>query len=188
MRRRATRAAAAAPKSRIIGGAGTGVPPVELVPVELLPVDVLFPVEVSLPVEVLLPDEELLVELEELVLDEVELELVELVLIPPKLLEEVLDEVETLPLEEVETLPLDEDEVDTLPLEDDEVETLPLELVEDTPSCAAAIAGSERRRAARVRRRVMMDPLDSSRTKGLGSSRPAPQAALFGRAEAGRLT
>ncbi|HVQ07388.1 MAG TPA: hypothetical protein VMS43_03030 [Allosphingosinicella sp.] len=55
-RRRATRVAAAAPNSRIIGGAGTGVPPDEL--------------DEEPPLEEL----ELLLELDELLLDEEELE------------------------------------------------------------------------------------------------------------------
>lgn len=76
---RATRAAAAAPNKRIIGGAGTSVPPVELT---------------EPPLEV---EELVLLELEELLLLDV------LVLLPPKLLE--LDVEETLPLEVEDELP-----------------------------------------------------------------------------------
>jgi len=69
-RLRATRVAAAAPNSRIIGGAGTGVPPDEL----------------DEPLEPPLDELELLLEVEELELDEEELE--PLVLPePPKLLD-----------------------------------------------------------------------------------------------------
>src|SRR5687768_1708879 len=91
---RATRAAAAAPNRMTTGGAGTGTPPVDP-PVELV---VVPPVEVLVLLDVL-------------------------VVVPPKL-DDVL--VDTLPLE------LEEVEVDTLPLELDEVDvdTFPLELEE----------------------------------------------------------
>ncbi|MDQ8757993.1 hypothetical protein RCO27_17340 [Sphingosinicella sp. LHD-64] len=118
---RATKVAAAAPNSRIIGGAGTGVPPVDVEPCPPLELDV---------------DEEV----ELLVLELVELEVDELVL------ELVLDEVDTLPLDvevelEVETLPLDVDtlplEVDTFPLDVDtfplDVEMLPLDVEVELP-------------------------------------------------------
>ena len=122
-RRRATRVAAAAPKSRIIGGAGTGTPPVE--------------VEVEPPLDVEVEEAELALDAElELVLDEVE------VLVAPKLLDEIspLDvEVELPPVEvEVELPPVDEVD-ETLPLEvelppvDEVDETLPLDVELDTP-------------------------------------------------------
>jgi hypothetical protein len=95
-RLRATRVAAAAPKSRIIGGAGTWVPPVEP---EEPPLDEELELELD-ELELLLDDEE---ELEPLVLPEppklleppvapelVEVELVEapeLVLVAPELVE-----------------------------------------------------------------------------------------------------
>ena len=104
-RRRATRAAAAAPNSRTIGGAGTGTPPVE--------------VDVEPPLEV---DELLLELLDELELLDVEVEL------PPKLDELVEELVDTLPLDEEvdDTLP-DEVEVE-LPPVDVEVELPPVEV------------------------------------------------------------
>src|SRR3546814_2526846 len=86
---RATSAAAAAPKSRIMGGAGTGVPPVELllvVPPLLLELE-LEEVEVELPV-----DEDV----EELELPKLE--------VPPELLEAELDEDEVLEEEDVTPL------------------------------------------------------------------------------------
>lgn len=90
--RRATRAAAAAPNRTIIGGAGTGVPPVEVEP----PLDV----------------EELELELElELLLELLEV----LVLLPPKLLDEEVDE--TLPLEVEPPLVLDVDETPPVEVE-----------------------------------------------------------------------
>ena len=117
-RLRATRAAAAAPNSRIIGGAGTSVPPedVELDVEELVDEDVLDDVdeepevELEVDVDVLVDppklDDEVLVELPPV---EVELPPVE-VLDPPEPPEDVLEDVDP-PLVEVvvetTTLPLD---------------------------------------------------------------------------------
>ncbi|WP_206185914.1 hypothetical protein [Sphingosinicella sp. BN140058] len=116
-RRRATRAAAAAPNNRTIGGAGTSVPPVD---VDVLPLDV----EVELDVDDDVEDE---VELDVDELVEVDPDVVLVVLIPPKLLDDEV--VDTLPLDEVvDTVPDDVEEVLDTPLE---VETLPLDV--DTP-------------------------------------------------------
>jgi len=129
--RRPARVAAAAPKSRSIGGAGTSVggPPDELVDEVEPPVEVEELVEDEPEVE---EDVEEDVELEvELEVDEDVLVELELVTLPDEVLVEL--DVETLP-ELVETFPEDvltlPDEVDTLPDEVEvEVETLP-ELVE----------------------------------------------------------
>ncbi len=95
IRRRATSAAAAAPKRRTIGGAGTGVPPVD---------------PVGPPLEV----DELVLELVlALVLALVLLEV--LVLLPPKLLE--LDVEDTFPLEVEVEPPLVLEVEETLPLD-----------------------------------------------------------------------
>lgn len=109
--RRATRAAAAAPKSRIIGGAGTSVPPL------------------------LLEDEdELLDEVLDEVEDEVDVE-DEVLLDPPKLDELTLpDDVDTPPVDvltppvDVETPPLVELDVEVEEIPPDEVELLEVEL------------------------------------------------------------
>lgn len=126
--RRATRVRAAAPNRSTIGGAGIGVPPVE---VEL---DV-APLEVELDVEL---DVEALVEEAELLL---ELVLLDVLVPPPKLLDEEV--VETLPLDVVDETPPVEVEVEPPLVEDElppvevevetplEVETLPLEV--ETP-------------------------------------------------------
>ncbi|MEA3014036.1 MAG: hypothetical protein QOD42_2581 [Sphingomonadales bacterium] len=101
-RLRATRVAAAAPNSRIIGGAGTGVPPDEL--------------DEEPPLEEL----ELLLELDELLLDEEELE--PLVLPePPKLLDPPLapELVEVDAPELVEEVELDAPDEVELPWLDD---------------------------------------------------------------------
>ena len=126
-RLRATRAAAAAPNSRIIGGAGTSVPPeeVELDVEELVDEDVLDEVddepevELEVEVDVLVDppklDDEVLVELPPVEVElppvevDVELPPVE-VLDPPEPPEDVLEDVDP-PLVEVvvetTTLPLD---------------------------------------------------------------------------------
>ena len=108
-RLRATRVAAAAPNSRIIGGAGTGVPPVEL-EVDTLP-------ELDADEAELVLDAELVLAL---VLDEVD------VLVAPKLLEEIvpLDVEVELPPVEVELPPV-EVEVELPPVE---VELPPVEV------------------------------------------------------------
>ena len=94
-RRRATRVAAAAPNSRIIGGAGTRVP---------LEVEEVPPLEVELDVELAVELDELVLEqVLALVLDEVE------VLVAPKLLDEIwpLDVEVELPPVDVELPPVD---------------------------------------------------------------------------------
>ncbi|WEK41687.1 MAG: hypothetical protein P0Y64_09625 [Candidatus Sphingomonas colombiensis] len=122
--------AAAAPNSRTIGGAGTGVGLPLLDP--LLPVELHPPFDDQPPLELLLDevDDEVEDEDEEEVDDEVEVETLPLddVEVDTLPLEEV--EVDTLPLDEVEvdTLPLDEVEVDTFPLDEDVLLTLPLEV------------------------------------------------------------
>ena len=161
-RRRATNVAAAAPNNRIIGGAGTGTPPVE--------------VEVDPPLDVEVDEAELALDAElELVLDEVD------VLVAPKLLDEIspLDvevelppvdvevelppvEVELPPVDEVdETLPLDVEldtplEVETLPVE---VET-PLEVEVEPPEVETVI--------------VVLPPVELPPTK-LPLKKPAPK-------------
>lgn len=140
-RRRPISVAAPAPNSSSIGGAGTSVPPVELVDDEVL---VEPPVEVELLVELdvdelveldvdelveLLVDDEVLVELLDVTFpDEVLVELLEVTL--PELVETLPDEVLTFP-DEVDTFP---DEVLTLPeLVEVEVEMLPDEVLVDPP-------------------------------------------------------
>ena len=117
MRRRENTAAAPAPNSRIIGGAGTSVPPLEEVLPDVPPeVELLVLVELEPLVELLL-----LVELDvlEVMLPEVELEL------------EVL--VETLPDElDVEVTLPDEVEVEEPPVEVD-VDEPPVEVDVDEP-------------------------------------------------------
>lgn len=97
-RRRATRVAAAAPNSRIIGGAGTGVPPLELD--EEPPEDEL----------------ELLLELDELLLDEEELEPLVLPDEPkldePPVAPELVDELEVEPPVAPELVEVDEVDVE----------------------------------------------------------------------------
>ena len=133
-RRRPNTAAAAAPNSRITGGAGTSWPPLELLvvpPVELEPV---------------LEDEELVDELPDPP-DDVELVVltppVELEVEPPEDEDELL-EVELLPEEELleppEVAPLDvaplevaPPEVELLPDEDEEELEPPLEVEDDDP-------------------------------------------------------
>lgn len=98
-RLRATRVAAAAPNSRIIGGAGTGVPPLELLDEP--------------------PDEELELLLDELLLEEEELEPL-LLPVEPKLLEPVLAP-ELVEVEEVEA----PEEVEEVAPEEVELPLLP---------------------------------------------------------------
>ncbi len=115
-RLRATNAAAAAPNSNTMGGAGTGVG---------VPLDPLYPLDV-IP---LLPPLLVLLLLLLVVL------VLKPVLLDPKLLELVLVDEETSPLDDddvdVDTLPLDELELETSPLDEDD--TLPLLLVDDPP-------------------------------------------------------
>jgi hypothetical protein len=178
-RLRATSAAAAAPNRSSIGGAGTGVPPVELgggLPEEvelLVEVEVLVELEVEVlpkldePPEVeTLPLDEVLVEVETLPLDD---ELVEVDTLP---LDEELLELDTLPLDEEDTLPLDDEA--TLPLDEEEVETLPLEEVDETPpllplvdDCAKAAPADATVRAAAVMRWSFIEiPLFVGRNPG----------------------
>jgi hypothetical protein len=111
---RATRLAAAAPNSRIIGGAGTGTPPVE-VDVETLP-------ELDADVAELVLDAELA-----LVLDEVE------VLVAPKLLDEIV------PLDVEVELPPVEVELPPVEVEPPEVEVEPPEVEVEPPEVETVI-------------------------------------------------
>ena len=115
-RLRATRVAAAAPNSRIIGGAGTLVPPVEL---DEPPLDEELELELD-ELELLLDDEELeLPELPKLLEPPVAPELVE-VLVAPELVEVLVapELVELLVAPEL----VDVDEVEPCPPEDEEEE------------------------------------------------------------------
>jgi hypothetical protein len=106
-RLRATRVAAAAPNSRIIGGAGTLVPPVEL---DEPPLDEELELELD---ELLLDEEELLPELPKLLEPPVAPELVE-VLVAPELVDVLvapeLVAPELVELEEVELWPPEEED------------------------------------------------------------------------------
>ena len=95
---RATRVAAAAPNSRIIGGAGTLVPPVEL---DEPPLDEELELD---ELELLLDEEELLPELPKLLEPPVAPELVD-VLVAPELVAPELLEVELCPPEDEEDEP-----------------------------------------------------------------------------------